>query len=122
MTTKDFQKLHDEMRALREGGQFDKLAEFFTEDSCIMTPMHDPISKKQMAELQAKGGATPESKGKKPVITCVSVALSGDLAVERGTASVTLPEGEKKGYYLCVWRNEGGKWKVFNYCLGGKRE
>jgi len=120
MTTKDFQKLHDEMHALREGEQFDKLMEYFTDDCCMMSPMHDPCNKKQMVELHAKGGK-PEMKGAKKTVHCDSVALSGDLAIERGTGKITCPNGTEKGiYYLCVWRNEGGKWKIFNACFAAK--
>lgn len=43
----------------------------------------------------------------------VSVAQSGDMAYDYGTAQTTLADGSVvEGYYLVVWVKEDGRWKV----------
>lgn len=43
----------------------------------------------------------------------VSVAPSGDMAYDYGTATTKLADGSTvKGQYLVVWVKEGGQWKV----------
>lgn len=42
-----------------------------------------------------------------------SVAPSGDMAYDYGTATTRLADGsEVEGYYLVVWVKEEGRWKV----------
>lgn len=43
----EFQKIHDEMSALRAAGKFEETAKFSTDDAVFVTPLHDkPYTKK----------------------------------------------------------------------------
>ena len=45
--------------------------------------------------------------------TLASVAPTGDMAYDYGTATTRLADGsEIQGYYLVVWVKENGQWKV----------
>jgi ketosteroid isomerase-like protein len=48
--------------------------------------------------------------------TDISVATSGDLAVERGTIAVAIKgKATDKGHYIYVWQPREGEWKVTDY-------
>jgi ketosteroid isomerase-like protein len=48
--------------------------------------------------------------------TAISVATSGDLAVERGTIKIaTKGKATEQGHYIYVWQPRGGEWKVTDY-------
>ena len=48
--------------------------------------------------------------------TAISIATSGDLAVERGTIDIaTKGKATEQGHYIYVWQPRGGEWKVTDY-------
>jgi uncharacterized protein (TIGR02246 family) len=92
------------------------IAALYTEDGAIMPP-NAPIGKGRAAiqqtwasMMQAPGFAltfTPEQ---------IVVSASGDMALDRGTYSLTVAPGgiaqTDTGKYVVVWRKVGGEWKA----------
>ncbi|HET8734487.1 MAG TPA: SgcJ/EcaC family oxidoreductase [Anaeromyxobacteraceae bacterium] len=71
------------------------------------------------AEIEAYNASRLEARRYVDVvITTVQLEVSGDLAWESGTSSVTVQQGEKAtatltGRYLAVWRREpDGRWRI----------
>ena len=92
------------------------IAELYTEDGAVMPP-NAPISKGRKAIQQ-----TWESMMQTPgfdltfVPEQIIVSSSGDMALDRGTYSLTIaPNGVKQtdaGKYVVVWRKIGREWKA----------
>ena len=92
------------------------IADLYTEDGAVMPP-NAPISKGRKAIQQ-----TWESMMQTPgfdltfVPEQIIVSSSGDMALDRGTYSLTIaPNGAKQtdtGKYVVVWRKIGGEWKA----------
>ena len=92
------------------------IAELYTEDGAVMLP-NAPISKGRTAIQQ-----TWESMMQTPgydltfVPEQITVSSSGDMALDRGTYSLTIaPNGKKQtdtGKYVVVWRKIGREWKA----------
>jgi len=92
------------------------IADLYTEDGAVM-PSNAPIGKGHAAIQQVWEGLmglpgfeltfSPEQ---------VIVSSSGDMALDRGTYSLTTaPEGTPQtdtGKYVVVWRKVGGEWKA----------
>ena len=92
------------------------IAELYTEDGALMAP-NAPISKGRPAIEQ-----TWASMMRAPgfdltfVPEQIIVSASGDMALDRGTYSLTVaPNGAKQtdtGKYVVVWRKIGREWKA----------
>jgi uncharacterized protein (TIGR02246 family) len=92
------------------------IAALYTEDGAIMPPNapigkgREAIQKTWASMMQAPGFAltfTPEQ---------IVVSASGDMALDRGTYSLTVaPNGTPQtdtGKYVVVWRKIGSEWKA----------
>jgi len=92
------------------------IAELYAEDGAVMAP-NAPIGKGRTAIQQ-----TWESMMRTPgfdltfVPEQIVVSSSGDMALDRGTYSLTIaPEGTTQtdtGKYVVVWRKIGREWKA----------
>ena len=92
------------------------IAELYTEDGAVMPP-NAPIGKGRTAIQQAWASMmrTP-GFGLTIVPEQIVVSSSGDMALDRGTYSLTVaPDGTTHtdtGKYVVVWRKIGGEWKA----------
>ena len=92
------------------------IAELYAEDGAVMPP-NAPIGKGRAAIQQtwASMMATP-GFGLTFTPEQILVSSSGDMALDRGTYSLTIsPEGTTQtdtGKYVVVWRKIGSEWKV----------
>jgi len=92
------------------------IAELYAEDGAVMPP-NAPISKGRAAIQQtwASMMRTP-GFGLTFAPEQIVVSSSGDMALDRGTYSLTIaPDGTSKtdtGKYVVVWRKIGGEWKA----------
>ncbi len=92
------------------------IAELYAEDGAVMPP-NAPIGKGRAAIQQtwASMMQTP-GFGLNIVPEQIFVSSSGDMALDRGTYSLTFaPDGVTQtdtGKYVVVWRKIGGEWKA----------
>ena len=92
------------------------IAELYTEDGAVMPP-NAPIGKGRTAIQQAWASMmrTP-GFGLTFVPELILVSSSGDMALDRGTYSLTVaPDGTTHtatGKYVVVWQKIGGEWKA----------
>ena len=92
------------------------IAELYAEDGAVMPP-NAPIGKGRTAIQQtwASMMATP-GFDLTFVPEQISVSSSGDMALDRGTYSLTVAPGgtaqTDTGKYVVVWRKIGREWKV----------
>ena len=92
------------------------IAELYAEDGAVMAP-NAPIGKGRTAIQQtwASMMRTP-GFGLTFVPEQIVVSSSGDMALDRGTYSLTIaPDGTTQtdtGKYVVVWRKIGREWKV----------
>jgi uncharacterized protein (TIGR02246 family) len=92
------------------------IAQLYAEDGAVMPP-NAPIGKGRAAIQQtwASMMGTP-GFGLTFVPEQILVSSSGDMALDRGTYSLTIaPAGTTQsdtGKYVVVWRKIGGEWKV----------
>ena len=92
------------------------IAELYAADGAVMPP-NAPISKGRAAIQQtwASMMRTP-GFGLTFAPEQIVVSSSGDMALDRGTYSLTIaPNGTSKtdtGKYVVVWRKIGGEWKA----------
>ena len=92
------------------------IAELYTEDGAVMPP-NAPIGKGRavIEKTWASMMATP-GFGLSIVPEQILVSSSGDMALDRGTYSLTIaPVGTTQtdtGKYVVVWRKIGREWKV----------
>jgi len=92
------------------------IAELYAEDGAVMPP-NAPVGKGRAAIQQ-----TWDSMMRTPgfdltfVPEQILVSSSGDMALDRGTYSLTIaPDGTTQtdtGKYVVVWRKIGGEWKA----------
>ena len=90
----------------------------YSSDAMVM--MANMPAWKGQAEIQTKAGELFQAWDvKDPKFTTESVEISGDLAVETGTYSMTLTPKDGKpmadnGKYITVWKRQAdGSWKIF---------
>ena len=92
------------------------IAELYVEDGAVMPP-NAPIGKGRTAiqQIWASMIRTP-GFGLTFVPEQIVVSSSGDMALDRGTYSLTIaPDGTTQtdsGKYVVVWRRIGREWKV----------
>ena len=92
------------------------IAELYAEDGAVMPP-NAPIGKGRAA-IQQTWASMMRTPGFDLTITPeqIVVSSSGDMALDRGTYSLTIaPDGATQtdtGKYVVVWRKIGGEWKV----------
>ena len=92
------------------------ISQLYTDDGAVMPPNgpigkgHDAIQKTWASMLQTPGfdlSFVPEQ---------IIVSQSGDMALDRGTYSLTMAPGGKPqhdtGKYVVVWRKVDGTWKA----------
>ncbi|QNM83646.1 nuclear transport factor 2 family protein [Sphingomonas sabuli] len=94
------------------------LAAIYTDDAAVANPRERLISGKEAIQQATAGLASDPNLKVSFRANRVDVAPSGDLGYTRGqylmtqTNSATkLPESSQ-GYYLTVWKKQGGDWKV----------
>jgi len=92
------------------------IAALYAEDGAVMPP-NAPIGKGR-ATIQQTWASMMRTPGFELTITPeqILVSSSGDMALDRGTYSLTVaPEGTTQtdtGKYVVVWRKIGGEWKA----------
>ena len=92
------------------------IAELYAEDGTVMPP-NAPIGKGRAA-IQQTWASMMGTPGFDLTFTPeqILVSASGDMALDRGTYSLTVtPDGATQtdtGKYVVVWRKIGGEWKA----------
>ena len=92
------------------------IAELYAEDGAVMPP-NAPIGKGRAA-IQQTWASMMETPGFDLTFAPeqILVSSSGDMALDRGTYSLTVaPDGTAQtdtGKYVVVWRKIGGEWKA----------
>jgi uncharacterized protein (TIGR02246 family) len=107
---------NNQFTAAFERGDGKALAGMYTADAIAFPPDHEMIRGNEA--IGQFWQATHASGVKHAVLTTVAVDRSGDLAVEVGTAALTIqPEGQAQTTaavkYVVVWqRQKDGTWKL----------
>lgn len=92
------------------------IADLYTEDGAVMPP-NSPIGKGRTT-IQQTWASMMRTPGFDLTFAPeqIVVSSSGDMALDRGTYSLTVaPDGTKHndtGKYVVVWRKIGGEWKA----------
>ena len=92
------------------------IAALYAEDGAVMPP-NAPIGKGRAA-IQQTWASMMQTPGFDLTITPeqILVSSSGDMALDRGTYSLTIAPGgttqTDTGKYVVVWRKIGGEWKA----------
>jgi uncharacterized protein (TIGR02246 family) len=99
-------------------GNYDQVAALFASDGVLMAPNHDTANGQKAVErlLQEFG----ESGYSDMRVETLRVESSGDMAMEEGTYSVTIRQGNgtlmpERGKYVKVWRRLGA-WLILADC------
>uniref|UniRef100_A0A8R1I3D2 DUF4440 domain-containing protein n=1 Tax=Caenorhabditis japonica TaxID=281687 RepID=A0A8R1I3D2_CAEJA len=122
MSKEEFQKLHDEMRALRTAGNHDEFAKKFAAKGAIFIgPLHDPVDADGAVKLAKNEKMAALLKAEFDV-KLDEVTQVGETVVTRCTINAKLPTGEKSGWTLTVWVKEGGAWKIRYTCATFKSQ
>lgn len=104
--------LEAEWMAALHSGDIDAAMAFIASEPMIIMPDAAPVIGREafQAVMQAMIDNDLEYSWKSEG---AFVAPSGDMAYDRGTSSVALPDGSvAEGNYLVVWVREDGEWKV----------
>uniref|UniRef100_A0A915CAW1 DUF4440 domain-containing protein n=1 Tax=Parascaris univalens TaxID=6257 RepID=A0A915CAW1_PARUN len=120
MSVAEFQKLHDELGALRRAGKEEEALKHCTDDCYFMSPLKASYSVKEALEV-AKSPKIQEFSKAESTVTVDDVKVSGDFAGDRGHF-VIKHDGEKKGSYLAIWKKEGSSWKMAALCFNFQLE
>ncbi|CAI5449131.1 unnamed protein product [Caenorhabditis angaria] len=116
MSKAEFQKLHDEMKALKNAAKHDEFAKrFAAKDSVFIGPFHEPHKAEEALAL-AKSGKVDALVKADIESTVDEVVQIGDVVIDRSSLVVKLPGGDKNGWNLTVWVKEDGQWKIRNTC------
>ncbi len=102
---------NDLLRTRNDSG----IAELYAEDAVVLPPnMPRVVGRENIRKFWA--GLWPLNASLTLALTSVTVAQSGDLAVDEGNWVFELPtpQGAQRdnGKYVVVWTKVGGKWKV----------
>jgi len=106
----------DRWLQLLKAGDAAAIAELYTEDGAVMPP-NAPIAKGRAA-IQQTWASLMKTPGFALTFAPeqIVVSASGDLALDRGTYSLTVaPDGTAQtdtGKYVVVWRKIGSEWKA----------
>ena len=106
----------DRWHQLMEARDAAGIAALYAEDGAVMPP-NAPIGKGRAAIQQTWAGMM-QTPGFDLLISPeqILVSSSGDMALDRGTYSLTIaPDGTTQtdtGKYVVVWRKIGGEWKA----------
>jgi uncharacterized protein (TIGR02246 family) len=93
-------------------------ASFYVEDGIVMPPNEEPVQGRQgITDIMGPALASFDTITFEPLQ--ITIAASGDLAVERGRYALrgTAADSttfEDAGAYLVAWRKVNGEWMVIN--------
>jgi uncharacterized protein (TIGR02246 family) len=113
---KSIRAMAENFEAGVKAGNVDQVISIYAEDAVVMPP-NMPVVSGRDAVRQFWAGMLAMGKAEIDIMID-DISVSGDMAVERGTWSLTvMPEGasssvKDNGKYLIVWRNRGGKWQA----------
>lgn len=101
-----------------ENGDAATLASYFTEDAFFKLPGQKPVEGRAAIQ-QVHEGMISQGLGIRP--STEEVEVNGDRAVELGTVDILGPDGNtvNKAYYLTVWKNVDGEWKIYRDVVSG---
>ncbi|CAO4374931.1 unnamed protein product [Caenorhabditis nigoni] len=117
MSKEEFQKIHDDMRALKTSGKHEEFTKkYAAKDAIFMGPLHEPANAAEAAKFSQSDKMAALAKADFKV-TIDEVTPIGDVCIERCTLNVKLPTGDKVGWSLTVWVKDGGQWKIRNSCV-----
>lgn len=105
-------QLESEWSAMFGAGDLDGITGLLTEDTVLIMPGTPPIV--GIDDVREATRAMLESDDEVSWHSLHAlVAPSGDMAYDYGTATTVLADGTViEGYYMVVWVNENGRWKV----------
>uniref|UniRef100_A0A914UND5 DUF4440 domain-containing protein n=1 Tax=Plectus sambesii TaxID=2011161 RepID=A0A914UND5_9BILA len=118
-TTKEqFQKLHEDVVLCMESNDFLKMLDYITDNYIHHIPFmkkHNHKQHKDSETLHQKHRMLNDDVQK--ICTIEALDIFGDIAIDRGTFTMKPPCKKEAGNYLCVWKKEDGKWKIFDICV-----
>lgn len=105
-------RLESEWSEMYGGKDLEGVMGLIAQDSVLIMPGSEPVvgveDIRRATEAMLESGDKVSWKS-----DFASVAPSGDMAYDYGTAKTTLADGSAvEGFYLVVWVKEGGRWKV----------
>jgi ketosteroid isomerase-like protein len=80
-------------------------------DDAVLMPPNSPAFNGRAAVEKFWGGLVSMGGGTDVDLIVDDIAISGDVAIERGHYELTKPFPDS-GKYVVVWRNRGGKWLI----------
>lgn len=106
------QSLESEWSAMYGANDLEGIMRLIAQDSLLLMPGSEPVvgveNIRRATERMLESGDKVSWKS-----NFASVAQSGDMAYDYGTAKTTLADGSVvEGFYLVVWVKEDGRWKV----------
>lgn len=101
-----------------QNGDAASLAGYFTEDAFLKLPGQDPVEGREAIQ-NVHEGMISQGMGIRP--STEEVEVYGDRAVELGAVDIISPDGSvvNKAYYLTVWKNVDGEWKIYRDVVSG---
>ncbi len=96
-------------------GDVDALVAYWEKDATLypvgMSPIHGTDNIRQFITTNRAKGMRVSREPQRAL-----VGASDDMGATQGLFNVTIPNedgttSERKGYYVCVWKKMGGKWK-----------
>ncbi len=108
----NIENLESEWSMMYGSDDLEGIMNLLAQDSVLIMPGADPvIGAENIRQVTQEMLASDDEVSWKS--TFASVAPSGDMAYDYGTATTRLADGtEIQGYYLVVWVKEDGQWKV----------
>jgi uncharacterized protein (TIGR02246 family) len=94
-------------------GKAADIAALYAADAIALPPNSDVVRGQQAIQKYWQG--TLDSGVKEIALTTTDLEVTGDMAVETGTATVKDAAGKvlDRGKYLVVWKQAGGQWKLY---------
>lgn len=91
-----------------------RIADFYAEDTVVFPPRGDPM--RGRAALATHWSRPAERRMLAHAATAERVDVSGDLATEWGTLTITTQQGsatpvQSKATYISIWTRQGGVWR-----------
>jgi uncharacterized protein (TIGR02246 family) len=109
-------RLNREYTQAYNAGQLEAVLDFFASDAITLSPDQAPVCGRDALRRYYQEGFKREPN-RNLVLTSIRVDGSGDVLYDAGQwmQSLPTPDGQSqsfKGYYLGVYRNIEGNWKV----------